>query len=138
MPAGVYVVRAVTGERSESGLRASRACAKELKRALGEQAPLHCRKRRADNQIHNRNDQELPSMQVTHLLQQTIERLRALPERDQERYAHLIQRLLEGDQAWDERLAATTDAQWEAMIAAVDRQIDSGDTSTLDDFLAAP
>lgn len=50
---------------------------------------------------------------MTELMQHFIERLREIPEEEQDKYAATYLKELEDDQRWEELFARTTEEQWE-------------------------
>ena len=70
---------------------------------------------------------------MTQLLQTAILKLKALPDKEQDAFALRILEEIEADAKWDELFDQTTDDQWEAMIAQVDKDIDAGDHESLDE-----
>lgn len=74
---------------------------------------------------------------MTQLLATVIEKLTALPEDEQEAIAADILRQLESDQKWDTLFSETTDAQWDAMIAEVEHEIEAGETEPLEKLISA-
>jgi hypothetical protein len=72
-------------------------------------------------------------MNMTQLLQTAIRKLKALPNEEQDAFALRILEEIEADAKWDELFAKTTDEQWEAMIAKVDKEIDAGEHESLDE-----
>ena len=72
---------------------------------------------------------------MTHELQSVIKQLLRLNPEEQKRYALQIEEQLKSDMKWDELFAATTEDQWDKMIANVEAQIQADDTESLEDFL---
>ena len=74
---------------------------------------------------------------MTDLLQQVISKLENLPADAQDAMATRILADLEDDQAWDERLEATTAQQWSKLAEMAKRELASGEVTPMEDFLAA-
>jgi hypothetical protein len=73
-------------------------------------------------------------MATTQLLQQAITKLQKLPADEQDAIASRLLAEVEDEQAWSERFRATTDAQWDRLVAAVRQEIAAGDTTPLDEL----
>jgi hypothetical protein len=70
---------------------------------------------------------------MTQQLRELTDRLSRLSEAEQRQWvAHFLEEL-ESERKWDERFARTTEAQWDRMIADVEREIEAGETRPLDD-----
>lgn len=74
---------------------------------------------------------------MTELMQQFIERLREIPEEQQDKYAATYLKELEDDQRWEELFACTTEEQWETLIEEAREEVEEGQTVPLDEFLNA-
>lgn len=64
-----------------------------------------------------------------------IERLRELPEEEQDKYAAAYLKELEADQRWEKLFDETTDEQWEALVEEVRANVEEEETVPLDQFL---
>ena len=73
---------------------------------------------------------------MTALLQNAIDRLQRLPQRDQEFYARQLLKELDADERWDELFAHTSPAQWDAMVSEARRDAADNGTLTLDELKA--
>lgn len=69
------------------------------------------------------------------LLQQVVAEVEKLPGKEQDDVSLRFLAELADDKKWDEQFAATTDEQWERMVAYVDKQIEAGGLVPLEDFL---
>lgn len=74
---------------------------------------------------------------MTKLMQQFIERLREIPEEEQDKYAATYLKELEDDQRWEELFARTSEEQWEKLIEEAREEVEEGETVPLDEFLNA-
>ena len=74
---------------------------------------------------------------MTELLQQAIALIEKLPAEQQNAIATQLLADLQDDQKWETRFAATTDDQWDRMVAMVRQEIASGETVTLDTVFPA-
>ena len=71
------------------------------------------------------------------LLQRAIAEVEKLPFEDQGAIASRLLAEVEDERQWAARFAATTDDQWERIVANVRRDVASGDTFPLDDVFPA-
>lgn len=70
---------------------------------------------------------------MTKLLQQAIAQIKQLPSDQQDAIAARFLAELEDEQKWENRFAATTDAQWDQMAAMVRQEIAKGETVPLNE-----
>jgi len=70
---------------------------------------------------------------MTKLLQQAIAHIKQLPSDQQDAIAARFLAELEDEQKWENRFAATTDAQWDQMAAMVRQEIANGETVPLNE-----
>ncbi len=70
---------------------------------------------------------------MTTLLQRAIAEAEKLPAEDQDAIASRLLAEIEDERRWNDRFAATTDDQWERLVAEVRRDIATGGTHTLDE-----
>lgn len=70
---------------------------------------------------------------MTKLLQQAIAQIKQLPSDQQDAIAARFLAELEDEQKWENRFAATTDAQWDQMAAMVRQEISKGETVPLNE-----
>ncbi len=70
---------------------------------------------------------------MTKLLQQAIAQIKQLPSDQQDAIAARFLAELEDEQKWENRFAATTDAQWDQMAAMVRQEIANGETIPLNE-----
>jgi len=70
---------------------------------------------------------------MTKLLQQAIAQIKQLPSDQQDAIAARFLAELEDEQKWENRFAATTDAQWDQMAAMVRQEIANGETVPLNE-----
>ena len=73
------------------------------------------------------------SYTMTQLLQTAIDKLKKLPQEEQDAFALRILEEIEGDAKWDELFARTTDKQWATLIDQVDKEIDGGNHESMDE-----
>jgi hypothetical protein len=72
---------------------------------------------------------------LTTLLKRLIERLRALPEEQQDKYAAMYLNELEADQRWETLFDETTDEQWQALVEEARRNVEDEESVPLDQVL---
>ena len=72
---------------------------------------------------------------MTTLMKTLIERLREIPEEEQDKYAATFLEELEEDQRWEELFAHTTEEQWETLVEEVREDVEEKKTVPLDQFL---
>jgi hypothetical protein len=72
---------------------------------------------------------------MTELLQRAIMEIEKLSSDAQDAIAARILGDLKDEQAWTARFMATTDEQWDAMVAEARRDIAAGGTTPLDQIL---
>ncbi len=72
---------------------------------------------------------------MTTLMRTLIDRLRALPEDEQDKYAAAYLKELEEDQRWEELFDQTTEEEWEALVDEARRDVEDEKTVPLDRFL---
>ena len=71
---------------------------------------------------------------MTTLLQRAIAEAEKLPAKDQDAIASRLLAEIEDERRWNDRFAATTDDQWERLVAEVRRRdIATGGTHPLDE-----
>jgi hypothetical protein len=70
---------------------------------------------------------------MTTLLQRAIAEAEKLPAEDQDAIASRLLAEIEDERRWNDRFAATTDDQWERLVAEVRRDIATGGTRPLDE-----
>ncbi len=70
---------------------------------------------------------------MTTLLQKAVAEIEKLPIEDQDAIAARLLAELDDERTWSARFAATTDDQWDRMVAEVQREVANGDTRPLDD-----
>jgi hypothetical protein len=68
---------------------------------------------------------------MTELLQQAIAQIQQLPPDQQDAIASRFLAELQDEQKWESRFAATTDEQWDQMVAMVRQEIAAGETVPL-------
>lgn len=68
---------------------------------------------------------------MTELLRQVIAQIEKLPANQQDAIAARFLAELQDEQKWETRFAATTDEQWDQMVAIVRQEIASGETVSL-------
>ena len=69
---------------------------------------------------------------MTELMERLIDRLKRLPEEEQDKYAAAYLEELNDDQRWDKLFAETTDAQWKQMASEAREQKKTSDLTTLE------
>lgn len=69
---------------------------------------------------------------MTELLQQVIAEIKKLPADQQDAIAARFLAELQDEQKWETRFAATTDEQWDQMVAMIRKEIAAGETVSLD------
>ncbi|MBI4675852.1 MAG: hypothetical protein HY741_29785 [Chloroflexi bacterium] len=69
---------------------------------------------------------------MTKLLKQAIAEIEKLPEDAQDAIAAQMLAELEDELAWEARFDATTDEQWDRMVAMVRQEISDGNITPLD------
>jgi methylase of polypeptide subunit release factors len=74
---------------------------------------------------------------MTKLMKTLIERLREIPEEEQDKYAATYLKELEADQRWENLFDETTEEQWEALVEEVRTNVEEEETVPLDQFLDA-
>ncbi|MDZ4698857.1 MAG: hypothetical protein SH809_04045 [Rhodothermales bacterium] len=74
---------------------------------------------------------------MTRLLLNAIARLQKLPAQLQDEIAVRILEDLGADERWEHAFAGTTDDEWKALLREIDRAIDQGVSTSLDEFLRA-
>lgn len=72
---------------------------------------------------------------MTDLLRLALSRVEALPAETQDAIATRLIAELEDERRWDERFAATSDDQWDAIAAQVRGDVASNGVRPLDDVL---
>ena len=72
---------------------------------------------------------------MTELMEQFIDRLRRLPEDEQDKYAAAYLEELHDDQRWDTLFAETTDEEWEEMASAAREQKKKSDSAALEEVI---
>jgi len=70
---------------------------------------------------------------MTKLLQQAIAQIKQLPSDQQDAIAARFLAELKDEQKWENRFAATTDAQWDQMATMVRQEIANGETVPLNE-----
>lgn len=70
---------------------------------------------------------------MTTLLQRAIAEVEKLPIEDQDAIASRLLAEVEDERAWATRFAATTDAQWDRLVAEVRRDVAARGTRPLDE-----
>ena len=74
---------------------------------------------------------------MTPRLQQALAEVEKLPAEDQDAIASRLLAEVEDERAWNARFAATTDDQWDRLVAEVRREmVDEGTSSLADAFPA--
>ncbi len=73
------------------------------------------------------------SYTMTQLLKTAINKLKKLPQEEQDAFALRILEEIEGDAKWDELFARTTDEQWKTIIDQVDKEIDADNHESMDE-----
>jgi len=71
---------------------------------------------------------------MTELMERLIDRLKRLPEEEQDKYAAAYLEELNDDQRWDTLFAETTDAQWKQMASEAREQKKKSDSTTLENL----
>jgi hypothetical protein len=72
---------------------------------------------------------------VTALLRRAIAEVEELPIEDRDAIASRLLAEVEDERAWATRFAATTDAQWDSLVADVRRDVTALGTQPLEDAL---
>lgn len=72
---------------------------------------------------------------MTKLLERAVAEASARPEAEQNALAARILAELDDERTWDRAFADTTDDEWDKLAAMARRDIASGGSSSLDDFL---
>ena len=75
---------------------------------------------------------------MTKLLEQAVAEASRRPDDEQDLLATLILAEIEDEQKWAASFAATTDAQWDALAAMAQIDIESGGATSLDDLIGRP
>ncbi len=70
---------------------------------------------------------------MTTLLQRAVAEVEKLPVQDQDAIAARLLAEVDDERQWDKRFAATTDDQWDRLVAEVRRDVAEGGTLPLDD-----
>lgn len=70
---------------------------------------------------------------MTTLLKRAFAEIEKLPVEDQDAIASRLLAELEDERAWAARFAATTDEQWDRMVADVRKDVAAGKTHSLDE-----
>jgi hypothetical protein len=70
---------------------------------------------------------------MTTLLQRAVAEVEKLPAEDQDAIASRILAEVEDERQWGARFAATTDDQWDRLVAEVRRDVAVGGTRPLDE-----
>ena len=70
---------------------------------------------------------------MTALLQRAIGALEQLPTEDQDAIASRLLAEVEDERQWSAQFAATTDDQWDRLVAEVRREVAAGGTRPLDE-----
>ena len=70
---------------------------------------------------------------MTTLLQRAVAEVEKLPAEDQDAIAARWLAEVDDERQWDKRFAATTDDQWDRLVAEVRRDVAEGGTLPLDD-----
>lgn len=73
---------------------------------------------------------------MTSRLQFAVAEAEKLPVEDQDAIASRLLAEVEDERRWNARFAATTDDQWDRLVAKVERDIAEGKTMPLEDLLA--
>ena len=74
---------------------------------------------------------------MTELLAHAISEIKKLSKEDQDAIAYRLLAELKTERAWEESFAATTDEQWEKMIAEVDEDIKKENVTPLSEVFPA-
>ncbi len=69
------------------------------------------------------------------LLKQVVLEMEKLPAKEQDDISLRFLMELADDKKWDEAIAATTDEQWERLVAYAEKQIEDGGLMPLEDLL---
>jgi len=72
---------------------------------------------------------------MTQLMRTLVEKLQALPEEEQDRYAAVYLSELQSDRRWEELFARTTDEQWKKLANEAREEREKGESIPLDEFL---
>jgi hypothetical protein len=70
---------------------------------------------------------------MTTLLQRAVAEVEKLPAQDQDAIAARLLAEVEDERQWDQRFAATTDDQWDRLVAKVRRDVAEHGTLPLDE-----
>jgi hypothetical protein len=70
---------------------------------------------------------------MTTLLQRALAEAEKLPAEDQDAIASRLLAEVEDERQWNARFAATTDDQWDRLVAEVRRDVATGGTRPLDE-----
>ena len=70
---------------------------------------------------------------MTTLLQRAVAEVEKLPAEDQDAIASRLLAEVDDERQWDARFAATTDDQWDRLVAEVRRDVAAGGTLPLDE-----
>jgi hypothetical protein len=70
---------------------------------------------------------------MTTLLQRAVSEVEKLPAADQDAIASRFLAEVEDERRWSARFAATTDDQWDRLVAEVRRDVAAGGTRPLDE-----
>jgi len=74
-------------------------------------------------------------MSMRELLHKVVDEIEQMTPEEQDLVSSRILSEIAAERTWSARFAATTDLQWERMIADVEQEIQSGDCTPLDEFL---
>ena len=74
---------------------------------------------------------------MTRLLQRAVAEVEKLPAEDQDAIAARLLAEVEDERQWHARFAATTDDQWDHLVAEVRREVAKGGTVPLEDVFPA-
>ncbi|PSQ92865.1 MAG: hypothetical protein BRD30_02025 [Bacteroidetes bacterium QH_2_63_10] len=72
---------------------------------------------------------------MTELMERLIDRLKSIPEEEQDPYAAAYLEELNDDQRWDKLFAETTDEQWEKMTSDARKEAEENESIPLEEFL---
>ena len=75
---------------------------------------------------------------MTELLRQAIAQIEKLPADQQDAIAARFLAESQDEQKWEACFAATTDDQWDQMVAMVRQEIARGETAPLDEVFPSP
>ena len=72
---------------------------------------------------------------MTELMERLIDRLKSIPEEEQDPYAAAYLEELNDDQRWYKLFAETTDEQWEKMTSDARKEAEENESIPLEEFL---